>query len=81
MEGYKKWSAQCHKQFLDDRAATMAEKMRTTEEKALRVVISAEACRHSCYVTMKSLSGKQKCPLTQADVLILKEISSMHTLL
>jgi hypothetical protein len=59
----KKCSSQLRQTFLQDRAAMMAEKLKTTEEKALKAVIAAEASRRS-YATINSIFGKQQSPLT-----------------
>jgi thymidine phosphorylase len=63
----KKKSDQLCKIFLQDCTAMMAEKLKTTEEKALKAVLSAEtSCRS--YATFKSIMEKQQSSLTQVDV-------------
>jgi hypothetical protein len=64
----KKQSALIHHQFLVECAEYMANKMRTTEEKALRAIIHVEASKRS-YKNIKEIFGKQQVPLTQVDVL------------
>jgi hypothetical protein len=59
----KKWTTQICKEFLNDRAAMMAEKMKMIEEKALKVIISAKPSRRS-YATINSIlmpSGQGCC--------------------
>jgi hypothetical protein len=63
----KKKSDQLWKTFLQDCIAMMAEKFKTTEEKGLKAVLSAETSRCS-YATVKSIIGKQQSSLTQVNV-------------
>jgi len=68
-----KWKAQKKKcfelrmKFLEDHAALLAEKMRTTDAKALHAIKRAEESKCT-FCTIKQILGKQRTQLTDIDV-------------
>jgi hypothetical protein len=62
----KKRSAQIRLQFLTERAEFLAQKLRTTEEKALKAIIKSEQSRNN-FKRINDVLGKQHTPLTQID--------------
>jgi hypothetical protein len=63
----KKHSEHIRAHFLSDRAELMAQNVGTSEEKALKAIIKAEASRRTCK-NINYIFGKQQIPLTQIDV-------------
>jgi hypothetical protein len=53
--------------FLQERAELMAQKLRTSEEKALLVIIKSEASRRT-FQNLKDIFGKVQSPPTQIDI-------------
>jgi len=64
----KKKSFLLRKQFLQERAELMAEKMRTLEEKAVKAILKSEESRLT-FKTIKELLGRSNTPLTSVEVL------------
>jgi len=63
----QKKSAEIRQSFLHDQALLMAEKLRSSEEKALKVILHAEQSRR-IYNSIRELLEKKNKPLTQIDV-------------
>lgn len=62
----KKRSHTIRQRFLSDCADLMAQKMHTSHEKAIRVILRAEQSRIT-YRNIRALLCKENSPLTQAD--------------
>jgi hypothetical protein len=73
----KKFSAEICKKLLTERAAFLASKMQTSEEKALKAIIKAERSI-AIYMNLKDLLGKQQTIFTQVDVLSDPSNSASH---
>jgi hypothetical protein len=56
-----------HKQFLEERAAFYATKIRFTYEKPLRAIIRSEESRRT-FASICDILGKNKRPLSQVDI-------------
>lgn len=59
-------SAELHQRFLYDQAQLMAEKLRSSEEKALKAILQAEQSRR-IYNSIRELLEKKNKPLMQID--------------
>jgi actin-related protein len=63
----KKQSSQLRQQFLEERAAFYAMKIRSSHEKALRAIIRSEESRKT-FASIRDIMGKNKLPLSQVDI-------------
>ena len=59
----KKKTMELRRKFLEERAERMAQKMRTTEEKALKAILKAEDSKR-IYASIQNLTGKSNSLLT-----------------
>jgi len=63
----KKQSSKMHKQFLEERAAFYATKIRSTHEKAKRAIIrSEESCQ--AFASIRDILNRNNLPLAQVDI-------------
>jgi len=63
----KKHSSNLRKQLLNERAEFFAKKIRSTQEKAVRAIIKAEASRRT-FSSIRDILGNVKSPLTQVVI-------------